>query len=982
MLDELTRLKTALADRYTIERELGAGGMAAVYLAEDLKHHRKVAVKVLRPELAAGLGPDRFLREITTTAQLTHPHILPLYDSGNADGFLFYVMPFVEGESLRDRLNREKQLPVQDAVRITREVADALSHAHSLGIVHRDIKPENILFEARHAVVSDFGIARAVSHAGGQVLTETGIAVGTPAYMSPEQGAGDRNLDGRSDLYSLGCVLYEMLGGEPPHTGPTPQAILARQLAGEVRSLQPLRAGVSSELEAVIRRALAKTPADRYATCHDFVAALERRRSKSGVQRIVARPRSLVWWVVPAFLIAAAVFAVQWMFAPNVVATDRLGVAVFPFRPTGGGAAEWSEALADLLATALDGTPGIRIADPWSLWSPLRPERSARAESPDPVEATRLALRAGVSRYVLGSTLRAGDQLTVTLRVYDVNADQPTHTITESGALDSIQSIVDRLAVGLIGQTWARGDSATPPIKRYATQSPTALKAYLHAREAMRRGQVAEAESAIDSALALDSTFALALVEAIGIKSWARYMRGEFFDLMDLATRAENYADSLAERERLRVAGTLASVRTDGVTAADAAGRILEIDSTDFIAWNNLAYYHLVYGWQYGKSELDALLAAERVVALDSTYVPGLILRTRLALVTGNRADAERQARRLHQTDSANALVRGMLVATRSVLASDSTFRFLIDTLAVSSPSEWIAAYRELRILRPDRADSLLERIRSTTGPGFSASAAERAQARLWIAQGRLGHVDSLIRYGRYQRNDFYRTLQHFLVAATLAGVGNDSVASRAVAALADNLPVDSAVVYAEERDVWWTGWLVGAYHAQFGDTTITRRWHEALGRLPAGGTSKDYRAALQRDLEGRLAARRGDVQHALALEHEAYDLWTIHTENDHEAHPAPAIRFQMAMLLRETAQPDSAQALFRSLLPPGTWMGFLTARASFELGKLAEERGDLESVAKYYGAALRLWDLGDDDILDWREDARARVERVVRRRG
>src|SRR5881398_3244428 len=219
MADQLARLQAALADRYTIERELGRGGMATVYLAQDRKHHRQVGIKVLKPELAAALGPERFLREIETAARLNHPHILPLHDSGEATGLLYYVMPYVEGETLRNRLDRAGQLPVAEAVQIVREVADALSHAHSHDVVHRDIKPENILLEAGHAVVADFGIARAITAAGGEQLTATGLAVGTPAYMSPEQAAGDSVLDGRSDVYALGCVLYEMLAGEPPFTG-------------------------------------------------------------------------------------------------------------------------------------------------------------------------------------------------------------------------------------------------------------------------------------------------------------------------------------------------------------------------------------------------------------------------------------------------------------------------------------------------------------------------------------------------------------------------------------------------------------------------------------------------------------------------------------------------------------------------------------------------------------------------------------------
>src|SRR6266568_91824 len=253
------QLQDALADRYTIERELGHGGMATVYLAQDLKHHRKVAIKVLEPELAAALGPERFLREIEIAAGLNPPHILPLYDSGEAATSLYYVMPYVEGETLRDRLKREGQLPLEDAVRITREVADALSYAHSHDVVHRDIKPENILFQAAHAVVSDFGIARAITAAAGASLTATGIAIGTPGYMSPEQGAASARVDERSDIYSLGCVLYEMLAGEPPFTGPSAESIVRQHLAAAPPRVSAMRAAVPPAIEEAIVRALAKT---------------------------------------------------------------------------------------------------------------------------------------------------------------------------------------------------------------------------------------------------------------------------------------------------------------------------------------------------------------------------------------------------------------------------------------------------------------------------------------------------------------------------------------------------------------------------------------------------------------------------------------------------------------------------------------------------------------------------------------------------
>ncbi|HTT67087.1 MAG TPA: protein kinase [Gemmatimonadales bacterium] len=283
------RLTAALRDRYRIEREVGAGGMATVYLAHDLKHHRAVALKALRPELAAALGHERFLREIEIAAGLSHPHILPLYDSGEADGVLFYVMPYVEGESLRDRIRREKQLPLDDAMKVAREVADALSYAHTRGVIHRDIKPENIMLQSGHAVVADFGIARAVDAAGGARLTETGMAIGTPSYMSPEQAAGDRDLDGRSDLYALGCVLYEMLAGQPPFTGPTVESVIHQHLAAEPRSITQIRPAVPDEIAGVLQRALAKNPADRFNPVAQFAEALGQRRAPAAASG--RRPR-------------------------------------------------------------------------------------------------------------------------------------------------------------------------------------------------------------------------------------------------------------------------------------------------------------------------------------------------------------------------------------------------------------------------------------------------------------------------------------------------------------------------------------------------------------------------------------------------------------------------------------------------------------------------------------------------------------------
>lgn len=321
-LDSLSR---ALADRYRIERELGAGGMATVYLAEDLKHSRKVAIKVLREDLAASMGSNRFLREIQIAAQLQHPNILPLLDSGDADGFLYYVMPYIAGQSLRERLAREGELPVHEAVRLLCEITDALAHAHQMGVVHRDVKPDNVMMSGRHALVTDFGVAKAISEATGRnAVTTLGVALGTPTYMSPEQAAADPNIDHRSDIYAVGVMAYEMLTGQPPFTGATPQQVLAAHVTQEADLVSKRRPAIAPALEQIVMRCLAKRPADRYQTAEELLHLLEAQATTStGVTPTQTRPSS-AWsapanrraWILPVTVaVAAALIATIWMRA-------------------------------------------------------------------------------------------------------------------------------------------------------------------------------------------------------------------------------------------------------------------------------------------------------------------------------------------------------------------------------------------------------------------------------------------------------------------------------------------------------------------------------------------------------------------------------------------------------------------------------------------------------------------------------------------
>jgi Tol biopolymer transport system component len=350
MANPVPLLPDTLADRYAIDRELGKGGMATVYLADDLRHDRKVALKVLRPEVAAMLGADRFIQEIKTTAQLQHPHILPLFDSGEADGFLYYVMPYVEGETLRQKLSRETQLPIEDAVRIASEVADALQYAHEQGIIHRDIKPENILLHNGRAMVVDFGIALALSAAAGGRMTETGLSLGTPHYMSPEQATAERNITNRSDVYSLGCVLYEMLTGDPPYTASSAQAIISKIVIEQARPVTDLRKSVPPHVAAVVARSLAKLPADRFATASAFAAALHDPTFTTGMSVSgggpTARRPVVTSFLVALLVVATVLVAWGWLRPGPTPPTTREWIGLSLIRPGGALYDGWSQNLA------------------------------------------------------------------------------------------------------------------------------------------------------------------------------------------------------------------------------------------------------------------------------------------------------------------------------------------------------------------------------------------------------------------------------------------------------------------------------------------------------------------------------------------------------------------------------------------------------------------------------------------------------------
>ena len=500
-------LAQSISDRYLLQRELGRGGMATVYLARDLRHDRPVALKVLHRELAHALGPERFLREIRTTARLDHPHILPVFDSGEAAGLLWYTMPYVEGESLRDRLRREGELLVDEAIQLTREVADALEYAHQHGVIHRDIKPENILLAGGHARVADFGVARALEAAGTGRLTETGLAVGTPAYMSPEQASGGQ-IDGRSDQYGLACVLYEMLAGEPPYTGPTAQALVAKHIGGPIPSVRTVRPDIPPQLDAAISRALAKSPVARFATAGDFVEALT---APARIPRSRHRAFAAAVVTVVALSGLAGISLRQRSAGESgpLDTGDRRSVAVLPFTNLSRDPDNeyFSDGITEDIASQLARIRDLKVI---AHTSALRYKGR-----PDPPRAIGQAL--GVATLLQGSVRRVGDRVLVTARLVDAGTGEQLWADEYDRQLKDVfgiqRDVAERIATAL--RTTLSPEERTrlahPP-----TADAEAYNLYLFGRHHFAKYTPAGWKRSVqyfEQAIARDSTFARAYAE-------------------------------------------------------------------------------------------------------------------------------------------------------------------------------------------------------------------------------------------------------------------------------------------------------------------------------------------------------------------------------------------------------------------------------------------------------------------------------------
>jgi serine/threonine-protein kinase len=560
--DLLQQLQGALGAGYRFDRELGGGGMSRVFLAEETGLARRVVVKVLPPELGAGVNVDRFRRETQLAASLQHPHIVPLLTAGAAGDLLYYTMPFIEGESLRARLAREHELPVRDALRILRDVADALAYAHGRGVVHRDIKPDNVLLSGGHALVADFGIAKALSQAAGSSgLTSVGVAIGTPTYMAPEQAAGDPAVDHRADIYAFGAMAYEMLGGRPPFAGLSPHQTLAAHVTETIEPVTKHRPQLPRPLAELVMWCLEKNPADRPQTAAELVPALEGLTTPSGHTASVrfGKRAPLPWRRIAIAATAVLAAGGAWLAfgsrRPEVLDPNRIAVA--PFDVLDPALTLWREGLVDVLSRSLDGAGPLRTVSPTVVvkrWGGRADAASAQA----------LGLTTGARTVVFGQLLGAGhDSVRLQATVLDVVSG--THDEIElRDAPDRVDRLADSLTVAVLrtlGRTRAIGAVRGTPL---GSKSLPALKAFLQGEQFLRRSQYDSALTYHQQAIALDSTFVLALSHASLASGWQHSGSDSLTVAYALAAGRLNHG--LAPRESL-------IVQADSLSAVASAGR-------------------------------------------------------------------------------------------------------------------------------------------------------------------------------------------------------------------------------------------------------------------------------------------------------------------------------------------------------------------------------------------------------------------------
>ncbi len=938
----LEDLKETLADRYRLEREIGAGGMATVWLAEDLKHHRQVAVKVLRPELSAAMGPARFRREIEIAAGLHHPHIMPLFDSGNAAGLLYYVMPFEEGETLRARLKREGRLENAAAARMMHEVADALAHAHAKGVVHRDIKPENILCSGQHVLVTDFGIAKAISTAVGgadrpehpgasdlpaTALTMAGTSLGTPAYMAPEQVAGDPDADHRVDIYALGVMAYEALAGAPPFAGQSAQQILAAHLAQQPAPIRDHRAEVPAELEAIVMRCLEKEPSARWQSADELSTAIESLDTGSHANTAPTRRRWPIYAAVVALLLVA--IGITWYTASGragtligsdvLAADDQVMVAEFTNRTTD---STLAATVTDAIRIELQESPVVKVLSQREMWDGMEMMKLAPgAELPDS-SLRELALRLNVKAFVVGEVAPLGVGYQLTARTI-ATADGSEALVVRTTASDAAGLIG---AVGDLGRKLRRGIgesirsvASTPELALATTGSLPALKAFSAGLRAEVGGRRSDAVAYFTQAVALDSTFASAW-GALGV---AQGNSNRWAAARDAMTQAFRRRSELPEGRRASIEYNYYSFMGETEKAAAILQQQTELNNR---------------GWT---SYADVLLGLGRLAEAEHAARRGIEEMPTEPVSWWNLVEAQ--------------------LAQQKFAAADSTIATMRDSLP-GNPWADVLAVRTLMARRQFTAATEVAVGLRDSMPGF----AKAEQCLGELTTGQLAAWQQCAMPESWAVQD--PTLYPHLVLAELRMTGDTARARRQLARI-DSLGVDSIYTFNAPS-------LIAAW-AEIGDIRRARdhlaSWRRAVGPDdPRNRIEYPYVAGAIAMAEGKYDS----AATAFLAWNQSGDLTANHWYNRGLV--------EAGMALDRAGQRDSAMVLYQEALAhPSISNGAFYETAWYpevlrRLGELHEQRGDTAKALDYYSSFLDLWKDADPVLEPQVAAVQARVKTLA----
>jgi serine/threonine-protein kinase len=989
----LTSLRITLSGRYEILRELARGGMGQVFEARDLRHDRPVAIKVLDPEVGAAIGPSRFRREIEFAARLSHPHIVPLFDSGEADGLLYYVMPLIVGESLRQRLVQERQLPVDEAITIGRNVADALRYAHERGLVHRDVKPENIILSEGHALVLDFGIARS-SDAAPNADTRTLVAIGTPSYMSPEQ-ISVASTDGRADQYALACVVYEMLAGRPPFTGPTGESVLKQHYAADPRPVTALRPDVPASVAQALTRALAKAPDDRYPTMAAFSEALgatpappaaaagagaEAEATDAPSSKLRLRP----WMIATAGLVGviAVVLSLYVRVPPGpppASAQQRLMVVPFDFH---GPAADayLGEGVASLLSTALDGVDSLKSLE-------LRYVTSVAhrnlIDMGNPEDVAKLARKLGAGLVVTGDLVITGNRARVSTHLTRVSASgarSESGRVIES-SLDSLTELSDLIARDVVATHLSgMGDGLEATAAR-TTRSVGALRSYLQAQRALAQGSDPSVAAAfLRDAINADTRFALAWARLAGIQAWQL----RFDECRASITRAVETADRLAPRDRLSLEASRAYYFGDADGCENLTRQLLADYPDDPDLWERLAATLVTYNSLRGRSISEALgplekareLGAKReevqayllnatLAARKPSLVEGLLARGPTAGGYGGGPPMMSILNRISKRDRASA---GVL---RDEMRSMSYGQLMVSAY-------WLKAGRDPQLAT--------EFARAAASPRFNAG--ERAAALvhvalLSIARGQKHAAVEALRGARDLRP--VEGTAYSTVVSLSAGALTDDASLRDDLIRIDDLPqiqgplvsegVDSDVAGTEGSVALARLALRAMILARLGLTSRVETACEELKAFPGTDLERRWAGYYAAAARAALAWSQHDPRATLAFLEAAPLVGQAGGRKALRSNQNE--RFLRGEALRALGRDEEALGWYRGLNELFWWDTSYATIGALRCAELSEKLGQRESALAYYREVLENLADCDPDYLSWRRQAESGVERL-----